>query len=600
MADQVEEIKSKTDIVSLIGEYITLKKAGRNYKALCPFHSEKTPSFMVSPELQIYKCFGCQKGGDVISFLQEYEGMEFYEALKHLAERAGVKLKPLKGGEKGIRERIYEINLLASRFYSYILTRHPVGRKALNYLLKDRGLKLETINEFGLGYSPDVPLALKKFLVEKKKISLDELVLSGIVYKDEKKVVDRFRGRIIFPLFDHRGNIVGFAGRVLPGAGEDVAKYINTPETEAYHKSKVLYGLNLTKAEIKKKNYAIVVEGELDMISSWQIGVKNVVAIKGSALTQEQVKLLSRYTNRIVLALDSDAAGSEASRRGIEIAEKEGFEIKVAQIKGFKDPDEMARKAPEKYKGALRNSVGVWDFLIDLTFSKHKDKGGVFKAKVSREVIPILASIGDKIVQAHYIQVVAEKLGVSADAVREQLQSVLTPARSATPEVVLLKKDKKTRRELLEERFLSLVFAYDVKTLLKKDNKKLVKTPFCKRIVEEVVGFLKAKGEFDPSEFAAMLPPELRSGYINLVLGKIEGVDEEDLSSLVREIEVVVRELTLMDLREKMKKVAQKIAVLEESKEYEKSKKAQEYFKALSDRLSLLEEKEFKGIILDR
>ena len=394
MADQVEEVKSKTDIVAIIGERIELKKAGRNYKALCPFHGEKTASFMVSSELQIFKCFGCGESGDVFSFLDKYEGMEFGEAMKYLADRAGVKLAPFKGSASSEKTRLYEINSLTNRFYNYMLLNHTSGKSALSYLLGERGLKLSTIKEFQLGFAPDNPFALKSFLVDKKKHDPRDVERAGVGYFRDGGFVDRLRGRVIFPLFDHRGNCVGFAGRILPSMeGRDLAKYVNTPETPVYHKGSLLYGLNMTKPNIKKKGIAIVVEGELDAMSSWQAGIKNVVALKGSAMTEDQVRLLSRFARKAILALDSDFAGDTAARKGIEVAEKAGLEVKVTKLGRFKDPDEAARKAPEEYKKDLINSVGVWDFVIDSVFSRQDAKSASGKAKISREIIPVLMSI---------------------------------------------------------------------------------------------------------------------------------------------------------------------------------------------------------------
>ena len=319
MADQIAEVKQKTDIVALIAEYLDIKKAGRNYKALCPFHGEKTPSFMISPELQIYKCFGCSEAGDCFAFLEKYEGMEFGEALKFLAERAGVKLEPLKGAGSGEKEKILEINRLTSRFYQYFLLGHKIGQLALNYLLQDRGLKLATVKEFGLGYAPENPIALTRFLITQKKYHPREIEMAGIGYPKGGLMIDRLLGRIIFPLADHRGNVVGFAGRILPWAkNQEMAKYINTPETPAYHKGSLLYALNLTRSEIKHQEEAVVVEGELDAISSWQAGIKNTVAIKGSAFTEDQVRLLSRFAKRATLALNTDFAGDAAAKKGVQ------------------------------------------------------------------------------------------------------------------------------------------------------------------------------------------------------------------------------------------------------------------------------------------
>ena len=229
--DDVEKVKQKTDIVSIIGEHVALKKAGRNFRGLCPFHSEKTPSFMVSPELQIFKCFGCGESGDVISFLEKHEGMEFYETLKFLADRGGVKLTPRSPQLRSEKDSLYEANLLAAKFYHWVLTNHTSGKKALEYLKKERKLSGEAIETFMLGFAPQNRKALSKFLVEDKKLKVEDLIKAGLVGRGGDGFYDRFAGRIIFPLFDHRGNAVALAGRIMPGAREDIAKYINSPQT---------------------------------------------------------------------------------------------------------------------------------------------------------------------------------------------------------------------------------------------------------------------------------------------------------------------------------------------------------------------------------
>jgi len=370
MLQQVEEVKSKTDIVTIISQYVDLKKAGRNYKANCPFHSEKTPSFMVSPELQMYKCFGCGESGDVISFLEKYDGMEFYEALKYLAQKAGIKLEPTGFQQKGDKEKLYLLNSYAAKFYEYVLLNHKAGKIALSYLTENRGLSIDTIRSFNLGYSPDVAFALKNFLVGKKGFHEKDLENAGIVYKTERGYFDRFRGRVIFPLFDHRENVIGFAGRILPqDEDKKFAKYINTPETLLYHKSNVLYGLNLSKKEIKKQNKAIVVEGELDLISTYQIGIKNTVALKGSAFSKEQARLLGRYSKNVTLCMDSDIAGDQAAMRGINIAESEGLDVSVIELKEYKDPDDIARKNPELFKKIISKPIEIITMIYKRTLN---------------------------------------------------------------------------------------------------------------------------------------------------------------------------------------------------------------------------------------
>lgn len=603
MADnQIEEVKSKTDIVSIIGERIELKKAGRNYKSTCPFHGEKTPSFMVSPELQIFKCFGCGEAGDVFAFLEKYEGMEFSEALKYLAERAGIKLKNLQFGASTERERIIEINSHALRFYNYLLTTHPMGKPALKYLTEERGLKKETIDEFKLGYSPENPLLIKKFLVDKKKFLPSELEKAGIGSFGGGRMYDRLGGRVIFPLFDHRGNPIGFAGRLLPWDKREAGKYINSPDSPAYHKSSVLYALNITRPFIKKKKVAIVVEGELDLISSYQSGIRNVVAIKGSALTEDQVRLLSRFAPKFILALDSDFAGDAAARRGITVASNIGVEVKVAKLTGYKDPDEAARKNLESYKNDLVNAVGVWDFLIDSVFARFSSGSGADKAKISREIIPILAEIDDNIVQAHYAGIVAERLAVPQEAVSEQISKVdkdqvkSTASQSQEQPIEALVPEVQTRRGLLESRLLGLAFRSDPKILMGSSMRSLINAPLSVRLLGEYEDFLSKNKTFDISAFGKKLPKELFDGFSQMVLTSDDDlVDKPD--ELQRELDLIQKELKILDIKDNLKLLATQMRELEAKGEKEKLLTAQNKFNKLAKMLSSLGQNAESGVI---
>ena len=596
--DQVEEVKAKTDIVSLIGEYVDLKKAGRNYKGLCPFHAEKTPSFMVSPELQIFKCFGCGESGDVYSFLEKHEGMDFYEALKFLADRAGVKLKPQMMKQRGEKERLYEINTYASRFYNWVLLSHKSGKKALKYLTKERGLKKDTIEEFKIGYCPNEPFAMKKYMFDKKNVEIEELDKVGLIYRRGKDIYDRFRSRVIFPLHDHRGNPIGFAGRILPSdEKKDLAKYINTPETRIYHKGNVLYGLYKTKGDIKRQEEAVIVEGELDLISSWQEGIKNVVATKGTALTEDQVRLLSRYTDTVTLALDADLAGDKAARRGIEIAQSEGLEVKVARLKKYKDPDEAARKDIGYYKKELKNAVNVWDFIVDSIFSKHDVKKGEGKAKISRKVAPVLSSIDDKIVQAHYVKVVAERLDVPEEAVAEQVS--LSRQKQERPKVALEeeKKKEKGRRERLEERFLTLSFQSKPSEILKKDFGDLIKTPLAKRLYKNYLEFKKDNKKFDAASFKESLPKELEKGFSEMMLAEEELVNTP--SELKREVSQIIHGLRKLNFEEERVEITEKLKEYEKKGDDEKLEKAQKELVEINEKYSELEREAEAGIIME-
>lgn len=597
MDNQVEEVKGKTDIVSVIGERIELKKAGRNYKAACPFHGEKTPSFMVSPELQIFKCFGCGAGGDCYSFLEQYEGMDFSEALKYLADRAGVKLIKFTGGKSSEKEKIIDLNTQALRFYNYLLLEHPIGKRALNYLLEGRGLKVETIKEFSLGFSPESAYSLKKYLVDKKKFTPNEIELAGIGVIRGQSLYDRFNGRIIFPLFDHRGNPIGFSGRVLPWDKRETGKYINSPETPLYHKSSVLYGLNMSRSFIKKKKTAIVVEGELDLISLWQADIKNVVAIKGSALTEDQVRLLSRFAEKFILSLDSDMAGDAATRRGIKIAGEIGVEIRVAEISGgFKDPDEAARSSIESYKKDLIKAKVIWDFLIDSVVARNDTSTGSGKSRISKEIVPILGEIGDKIVQAHYANIVAGKLGVPLSAVTDEIIKIgnTTP----TPEkVISQKQEEKTKREILEENLLKILFATDPKLVFTKDVLEIIKTPLNIKIVEEFKKF-NTSGKKNISEFAKVLPRELFEGFSKIML-----VEERDFSEnsdeLNKELELVKKRLKILSLKERKEQLQTQIRELEEKGDEDMLLKALQEFDKLAKLSSTYEKDGESGIILN-
>jgi DNA primase len=596
MDNQVAEIKSKTDIVSVIGERIELKKAGRNYKANCPFHGEKTASFMVSPELQIFKCFGCSESGDVYSFLEKFEGMEFPEALKYLADRAGVKLIKSNFGPTSDKEKLIDINTQTLKFYNYMLLEQPIGKRAFEYLQKDRGLSLSTIKEFQLGYSPENSFPLSNFLIGKKKFSPKDIELAGVGLPSGPNIYDRFNGRVIFPLFDHRGNPIGFAGRVLPWDKRDTGKYINSPETPLYHKSSVLYGLNLTRVNIKKKKVAIVVEGELDLISTYAAGIKNVVAIKGSALTEEQVRLLSRFAPKFILALDADFAGDAAARRGITVAENSGVEVKVAKISNFKDPDEAARGDINSFKNDLIHAEGVWDFLIDSVFSRFNANNGEGKAKISRELIPLLSEIEDKIVQAHYTNLIAEKLAVPLEAVAGQLTKFGQKSSEVISNVkAVADKPAGSRYSLLEERLVILAFQSDPKILLSSASNSLILNPTYQKIIQELKHFL-SNNEFNAREFGKDLPAELFDRYSVMVLSENQELTDKP-DELKKELDLVQKELKILTIKEKLKTLTQKMREFEKNGDKDKLLEAENDFSKLAKNLASIDTADESGII---
>lgn len=598
MADQLEEIKRKIDIVELINEHVPLKKTGRNFKALCPFHSETIPSFIVSPERQIWKCFGCGLGGDHFRFLMEKEGMEFGEALRTLAKRAGVKLRPFKPSEsEKEKQQLFEINHLASEFYHYLLLNHPAGKKSLNYIL-GRGISKESLQLFKLGFAPNLWEGLQKFLVSKKGYRVEDLEKAGLVIKSEKGrgYYDRFRGRLMFTLKDHRGNVVGFAGRVLDPKQEE-AKYINTPETLIYHKSDLLYGLTETRETIKKADEAVLVEGELDAISSYQAGVKNVVAIKGSALTNNQVQLLGRFSKNIIFALDCDVAGDVAARRGIEIADAAGMAIKVVKLKGGKDPDEVAQKDPKLWQKLVTEAIPVYDYFLTSAFSRFDAKTAEGKQKIGQELVPVLAKISNEIVRGHYIAQLGEKLGVGEEAIAAEVAKIGSEkweVRSELKGEELEMAEKLTRREILEEHLLALAFQANQWDFLRKRKVALlVKTPRFARILKVLTKYLKRYKTFESERLAKMLPAELIETFDKLYLLDVTGIVEDE-EKLTKEFEKTLNQLERLDLKEQLKGIADKIKEIEKKKEIDKKEKKQlknldKEFRDISQKLAELE-----------
>ena len=576
--DDVAEVKQKTDMVAVIGEHVKLTRAGRNFKGLCPFHEEKSPSFMVSPELQIYKCFGCSKAGDVFTFLQEYEGMEFYEVLKYLADKLGIKVTPRRGQETSIKAQIIEANALAAKFYHYILTKHPLGKPGLTYLTQKRGLNPETIDEFQLGFAPQNRSLLFEALSKKKKIKSDILVKAGLVFRARAGYMDRFRERVVFPITDPRGEVVALAGRILPeyDTGK-VGKYINSPETPVYHKSDSLFGMSHTKDKIRSTRTVVVVEGELDFLSPWQSGIENIVAIKGTALTESHVRILSRFADTLIMALDSDFAGDAAAIRGLLIAQNAGLEVKVASMGKYKDPDEFARADPEGFKSAVRNAIDAWEFVINVATKRFDLTTGAGKAKASRQLIPILSSIEDSIVRSHYVQKTASKLGVPMEAVAREVDK-----RASTPEQTkdsAPEKEGKSRREILEERFL--VLALDEPELLAEEAPDVLLTsPLNIRLAREIAKFALNRGSLDISELGEGLPAELKEGVAALVMQS--SVEVKDVS---HEGKLVRQELKELVLKEKLSALSAKISELEGKGDEEGLVETEKEFQLFSRRL---------------
>lgn len=555
--DDVARVRERIDIVSLISEYVPLKKMGRNFKALCPFHSEKTPSFVVSPERQIWHCFGgCGKGGDCFTFLMEYEKLEFVEALRILAKKAGVELREssFQTGMSSKKEKIYLLNRLVNEFYHYVLTKHPAGRLALSYLQNVRKIELPLIETFSLGFSPKNN-ALSSYLIRKKGHKAKDLIEAGLAFQKDKDVVDFFRGRIMFPLFDHRSNIVGFSGRIQEEAAGLGGKYINTRDTLAYHKGSMFFGLNIAKDEIKKKDRAIVVEGEFDTISMFKEGIKNVVAIKGTALTDNQARLLSRFTKNISLCFDSDSAGYEATKRSLSVLEEKGFSIAAIVITNGKDADEAIKNDPNAIKKAIKESENVYDYIFDHTFKLFNKNSIDGKRKMSDELLPIIHNIENEIVKEHYLKKLSIELDTSYESLIKQAERI-EKKEVIGQDKTITKIDKRSRREVLEEYFLALIIQYENLNLILDNVITILKdytfeAPSYKKILDNLTFYFKKHNVFDSKKFLSTLPVELVRAFDACFLFPMPRFLNSKKNE--EEIEKVARELRVIFLKDKIK-----------------------------------------------
>ena len=468
MNSEIEQIKSRLNIVDVVGEYIKLEKAGINYRALCPFHNEKTPSFFVSPSRQMWHCFGgCNEGGDIFKFVMKIEGIEFIDALKLLAKKAGVQLKTSSKKYEEIktqREKLLDICKKATIFFSTQLNKSKTGLEAKDYLMK-RGLKEETIKEWKIGYAPSTWDSLCNYLIglgyERK-----DIIDAGLA---SEKFFDRFRSRIIFPICDFNGQPVGFTGRVFNS--DDEAKYLNTPNTLLYDKSQALYGLDKAKVEIRKNDSCVLVEGNVDCIMSHQSGVKNCLAVSGTALTPAHLGIIKRFSNNLILSFDMDLAGNNATKKGIDMALKNGFNVKVISMNSEKDPaDIILSSGEDEWKKIIKEAKPINQFYFDLSFKNRDVKSVEDQKKIVSELLPIFKKIDNTIEQTYWIQKLAEKLSIREDDIRQEMKKVNLPKQEVE---VQKEKTGKSRKELLEEAILSMVLIEPsiVETLTEEQKK---------------------------------------------------------------------------------------------------------------------------------
>ncbi len=501
MADiQVQEIKDRLDIVEVLSGYLKLQKAGKNFKANCPFHNEKTPSFMISQERQNWHCFGCGEGGDIFDFVMKMEGLEFVEALKLLAQRAGVVLHHQEKQAPSHRAELLEICELATRFFAKQLQASSNGQKALEYL-RSRGLKEKTILEWRLGFAPESWDSLISFLV-KKNHSQKNIVGAGLAIEKDggRGMYDRFRSRIMFPLFDGHGSVVGFAGRIFGAKDDKQGKYINTPQTEIYDKSKMLYGLHNAKTAIRKNDRCLLVEGNMDVIASQQEGFIETVATSGTALTTQQLKIIRRYTNNLILAFDSDSAGFNATKKAVSLAFPEDFAVSIVPLGESKDPADMVKDNPEAWSKKVGQALPFMDFLLERSKKEYDTATAQGKRNLTAEALPFIKKMSNAIERAHWLAKLAGILGVNEKFLHEALSKVVKEKDGSHPALGNnLQAGMKTRGERLQESLAAYILIQKKADQFGPDIEK-----YCQGPIKEILKVFIVVGQDEKKLFAKL------------------------------------------------------------------------------------------------
>ncbi len=421
----IDELKEKVDLVDLISDYLELKKTGNRYKGLCPFHSEKTPSFFVNPDNNFYHCFGCGAGGDSINFVMEIENLTFIESIKMLAERSGMELPDMSDQQREIykeRENIFSLNKLAARFYNYLLTDTNMGKKALDYL-NDRGFDKDDIKRFNLGFAADEWQLLLNFL-KKKNFSIHLIKKAGLISEgNNNSYYDKFRNRLMFPIFNNRGEVIAFGGRILDSEDSYGPKYLNSPETQIFSKKKNLYGLHLAKESIRKENSCIIMEGYTDVIQAHKNGFENSIASLGTAFTEEQAELIKRYAENAYIAYDADTAGNKATLRGLDILNDTGINVKVIELEEGSDPDQLLKnEGSAVFKELIDKAVSLIDFKINMIVKDENLSEPGIRKKVLRSIVELLSGVEDNLEREIYIERAATQTNFKADVLAKEVE----------------------------------------------------------------------------------------------------------------------------------------------------------------------------------
>ncbi len=448
MISPVEQIKERLSIVDIVSSYLKLEKAGTYFKARCPFHNEKSASFFVSPGRGTYHCFGCGRGGDIFTFTEEIEGFDFPHALSYLAERAGVQITRESEGERSKRAKLYSAMKEASLFYE----KNRKADKDVTDYLHTRGIDEDTLVSFGVGYSLGSWDSLTKHL-HSKGYSDEVLTEVGLSVKSEHGYIDRFRSRIMFPISDSQGRVVAFTGRIFAHPGEtepeNVGKYVNSPETTLYNKSRVLYGYDKAKQAILRSGFVVIVEGQVDLLAAVQAGTENVVAVSGTAFTKEHIELISRFTDKIFFSFDADNAGLKAGAKGIELAIREGMEVKLLALPKGNDPASFIKEnGIPLWQEVIKNAMHPIDFFLESILENTKDDRERLK-RVRSEVLPYIVMVAGDLERGHFITKVAKAIQAKEDDVRSEVLAML---KNIPKEKVEIKDESKKIVKSMEER----------------------------------------------------------------------------------------------------------------------------------------------------
>lgn len=531
-----EEIRSANDIVEVISQYVVLKRSGRNYFGLCPFHNEKSPSFSVSPDRQYFHCFGCHKGGDVFTFISEIEKVSFKESVEILAERARIQLPTIENegfnAKQYLKDRMFKINLEAALFYHERLYK-PLAKTAQDYV-KQRKMDNATLKAFKIGYSGEYNELYKMLKV--KGFKDEEILATGLVNKNDRgEFIDRFRKRLMFPIMTVNGKVVAFGGRRLDN-NEKMAKYINSNENLIYSKKKHLFALNIAKQTNEKK--LILVEGYMDAISLHQRGIHNVVASLGTALTEEQGRLLARYGEQIILSYDSDGAGQEAILRALEILNKLGCDARVIQMEGAKDPDEYIIKyGSGRFNLLVDNAISLVEFKIKMLKNKYNLENATDKVKFLKEITKILAKVENKIEREIYVEKVAEQYQISKEAIYAEVNKL---AYTSAPTKEILNHKISSESIKTEEVNETIVKREKMILYLLINN---YDESFEK--IKSVISENDFKVELNKKIFKTIM--EIKDGNKEQILSAISNIEDQDIQAHISEIMVTDYEITSVE-----------------------------------------------------